>query len=61
VNKETTAMTDQLSPAAQTALDAVTEPEQDEAADLCAQFGIPDEYARHVAAALAVCNPAAIS
>ena len=54
-------MTDQLSPAAQTALDAVTEPEQDEAADLCAQFGIPDEYARHVAAALAVCNPAAIS
>lgn len=50
---------DQLNPAAQAALEAVTEPEHDEAADLCALFGIPDDYALHVAAAIAVCSRAA--
>lgn len=48
-------MTD-LTLAATAALDAVTDDELDEAADLCRLLGIPDEYARHAAAAVAVCS-----
>jgi len=45
-----------LTPAAATALDAVTDDELAEAADLCQLLGIPDDYARNVAAAVAVCG-----
>jgi len=46
----------ELSLAAQTALDAVTDDELAEATDLCQLLGIPDDYARNVAAAVAVCG-----
>lgn len=49
---ETTA----ISAAAQQILDAVAEDELAEAADLCTLLGIPADYARNVAAALAVCH-----
>lgn len=49
-------MTD-LTPAAQTALDAITDDELTEAEDLCGLVGIPAEYARNVAAALTICEP----
>jgi len=42
---------------AQLALDAVGDDELLEAANLCTLVGIPAEYARNVAAALAVCAP----
>lgn len=48
-------MTD-LTAAASAALDAVTDDEAREAEDLCRQFGIPDEHARQLAAAIAVCH-----
>lgn len=45
-----------LIPTAQAAVDAVTDDELAEAADLCQLLGIPDDYARNLAAALAVCS-----
>jgi hypothetical protein len=42
---------------AQLALDAVADDELTEAADLCALVGIPAEYTRNLAAAIAVCGP----
>ena len=45
-----------LAPAAQAAIDAVTDDELTEAEDLCAQLGIPADYARNVSAAIAVCG-----
>lgn len=42
---------------AQLAVDAVADDELTEAAELCALVGIPAEYARNLAAALAVCAP----
>ena len=46
-----------LTPAVQAALDAVTDDEIREAEDLCAQFDIPAEHARAVAAMVGTCNP----
>jgi hypothetical protein len=46
-----------LTPTAQTAIDAVTDDELTEAEDLCGLVGIPAEYARNVAAALTICEP----
>ena len=48
-----------LAPNAQAVLDAVTDDELTEAADLCLLLDIPDDYARNVAAAIAVCGAAA--
>lgn len=45
-----------LTAAASAALEAVTDDETREAEDLCRQFGIPDEHARQLAAAIAVCS-----
>lgn len=45
-----------LTPAAETALEAVTDDELGEATDMCRQFNIPDDYARQLAAAIAVCG-----
>lgn len=45
-----------LTPAAATALEAVTDDEAREAEDLCRAFGIPDKHARQLAAAIAVCH-----
>lgn len=42
---------------AQLALDTVADDELAEAVELCALVGIPAEYARNLAAALAVCGP----
>lgn len=50
----------ELNPAAQAAIDVVTETEETEATDLCALLGIPEEYARNVAAAVAVCSETAV-
>lgn len=47
-----------LIPTAQAAVDAVTDDEATEAEDLCQLLGIPAEYARNVAAALTICEPA---
>jgi hypothetical protein len=46
-----------LTPAAQAALDAVTDDEVRETAEMCERFGVPAEYAAGVAAIMAVCNP----
>lgn len=48
-------MTD-LNPAATAALEAVTDDELTEATELCQLLGIPNDYARNVAAAITVCS-----
>lgn len=46
-----------LTAAAQAALDAGDDEQLREAEMLCQTFDIPTDYARHVAAMVATCNP----